>query len=260
MTQEFAGGAILLEKRDSIAKITLNNPPLNPVNAAMEEGLVRAFESLKDDTDVNVIILTGSGKSFSAGGNLDWILETIEKQDFAGWTQSLEWVRRTLVAMLTLDTPIIAKVNGPAIGFGATIALFSDIICASDTAVFADPHVVIGLVAGDGGSIVWPKAIGYPRAKRFLLTGDRVCARDALAMGLVSEVVPAAELDDAVEKLARKIVSLPPRAVRGTKRALNIPLLRDVVLSLDATMGLETYTRLTEDHEAAVRRLREKAK
>jgi enoyl-CoA hydratase len=250
--------SLLIDRSDHILTITLNEPPMNPIGDQLEEELSQIFVDVNRDTDIRVVVLTGAGKAFSAGGNLDWVIDAIESNDFDGWVTSMRRVRRTLMSMLDLDAPIIAKINGHAIGLGATIAFFSDITVAAEHATFADPHVQIGLVAGDGGSQIWPQLIGYARAKRYLLTGDAIKATEAASIGLISEVVSADKLDEAVDNLAERIAKLPPRGVRGTKRAINIPLLRDIVQSIDANLGLETFARLSDEHGDAVRALRDK--
>ncbi len=246
---------LLIEQREKILTVTLNAPPMNPVSDQMEEELAQIFFDINRDPSVAVVIFTGAGKAFSAGGNLDWVLAAIEKNDYDGWVHSMRRVRRTLMSMLDLDVPIIAKINGHAIGLGATLALFSDITVASERATLSDPHVQIGLVAGDGGALIWPQLIGFARAKRYLLTGERMSATEAANIGLISQVVAPEELDSTVEALAQKIAALPSRGVKGTKRAINIPLLRDVVQSIDSSLGLETFARLSDEHGDAVRKL-----
>lgn len=252
--------SLLVDQQGPIVTVTMNEPPMNPVGEQLEEELSQVFLDINRDTEVRVVVFTGAGKAFSAGGNLDWVIEAIEQQDYDGWVHSMRRVRRTLMSMLDLDAPIIAKVNGHAIGLGATLAFFSDITIAAERATFADPHVQIGLVAGDGGTIIWPRLIGYARAKRYLLTGERMKAAEACDMGLISQVVASEALDETVDELAMRLAKLPPRGVKGTKRALNIPLLREVVQSLDASLGLETFARLSEDHGDAVRALREQTR
>lgn len=252
--------SLLIERREHILTITMNEPPMNPIGDQLEEELSQVFIDANRDPDIRVVIFTGAGKAFSAGGNLDWVLDAIDNNDYDGWVYSMRRVRRTLMAMLDLDAPIIAKINGHAIGLGATLAFFSDITVASERASFADPHVQIGLVAGDGGAQIWPQLIGFARAKRYLLTGDRIKATEAAEMGLISEAVAPEVLDDTVEDLAQRIAKLPPRGVKGTKRAMNIPLLREVVQSIDANLGLETFARLSDEHGDAVRALVEQMK
>jgi enoyl-CoA hydratase len=148
--------------------------------------------------------------------------------------------------------------NGDAIGLGATIALFCDVIIADDKARIADPHVKVGLVAGDGGAAIWPQLIGFARAKEFLMTGEMVRAPEAARMGLINHAVPAAELDEKVQQLANKLAKGATLAIRWTKRAANIQL-RDVVTRvLDASVAYEAMSQRTADHAEAVSAFNEK--
>ncbi|CAN5360477.1 enoyl-CoA hydratase/isomerase family protein [soil metagenome] len=244
--------ALQIDVAGPILTVTLNRPPHNPIDDDLDAELSEIFVDINRDPSIKVVVLAAVGRSFSAGGDLDWILQTGRDKDFSGWVRSMRRGRRILMSMLDLDAPIIAKVQGAAVGLGATLALFSDIVVATETATFADPHVKIGLTAGDGGSIIWPHLIGYARAKRHILTGKPIRADQAEAWGLISETAPADALDRVVAELAAEIAGLPFAAVASSKRALNIPLLREVIASMDAHLGLETWSRLSEDHLEAV--------
>ena len=160
--------------------------------------------------------------------------------------------RRIVIDMLEVPQPIIAAVNGPAMGLGATVALFSDIVIAAEHSVIADPHVALGMVAGDGGAIIWPWLVGANRAKEFLLTGDRLDAKRAYELGLFNRVVAANDLDNVAHNLARQIAALSPMAVQGTKAAVNA-LLRDAANTVLATsLAIERRTLDTPQHSAAI--------
>jgi enoyl-CoA hydratase len=148
--------------------------------------------------------------------------------------------------------PIIARVNGHAVGLGATIALLCDIIIAADHAKIGDPHVNAGLVAGDGGALIWPQLIGFARAKEYLFTGDLMTAAEAERIGLINHVVPADQLDDKVYGLARRLAGGAMRSIRGTKEAINIPLRQLAHSMMDLSLSLETQSNLSEDHQEAV--------
>ena len=148
--------------------------------------------------------------------------------------------------------------NGAAAGLGATLALMCDVIIAADTAVIGDPHIKVGLVAGDGGAIIWPQLIGFARAKELLLTGDLLPAAEAARMGLINYAVPAAELDAKVDELAGKILGNPRWAVRWTKTVANMPLRELATRLLDPAMAYEILTNLTEDRREAVNAFIEK--
>jgi enoyl-CoA hydratase len=160
--------------------------------------------------------------------------------------------------MLECDKPIIARVNGHAIGFGATLALACDIIVAVDKAKFGDPHVSAGLVAGDGGALLWPQAIGFPRAKEMLLLGETISATRAEQIGLINYAVPAEELDAKVNELAGKLAASASRAVRWTKQVLNLPLRQLAHPMMEHGMANETLSQFGADHAEAVSAFSEK--
>jgi enoyl-CoA hydratase len=244
--------AITFGRAGRVLTITLNRPDaLNAVDAVLHEELACVFVDAAADQECDVIVLTGAGAAFSAGGDIQWMQRAIENPH-AFATQTVDEARRIIFSILDCDKPIVCRLNGDAIGLGATIALFCDVIIASNTARIADPHVRVGLVAGDGGAAIWPQLIGFARAKEFLMTGDMVAAPDAARMGLINHAVPAAELDDKVLHLANKLAKGATLAIRWTKRAVNIQL-RDVVTRVfDASMAYEAMSQRTADHKEAV--------
>jgi enoyl-CoA hydratase len=248
-----------VEREGGIITVTMDNPPLNEVTHELDAELSRVFLEIGQDRTADVVILTASGdKIFCAGGSFDEMISRRKAHDYSDWLDGMRRARRLLMSMLDLDPPIIARVQGHAIGLGATLAVYSDIAIAAEHVKFADPHVQVGLTAGDGGSIMWPHLIGHARAKYYLLTGDRFSAQEAADMGLIHKAVPLDALDDAVNGVAARLASLPRLAVRTTKRAVNIPVLRDIVQAMDANLGLETWTMLTQDHLEAVSALKER--
>jgi enoyl-CoA hydratase len=250
---------VTVDRRGKVVTVTINNPPINEITDAMEAELLDAFLLLNRDPDINVLVLTAGGdRVFCAGGSFDEMIERSRQREWSGWVRAVSRSRRILMSMLDFDAPIIARVQGHAIGLGATLALYSDIVIAVDTAKFADPHVQVGLAAGDGGAAIWPQLVGYGRAKYYLFTGERIAAPEAAAMGLIHRAVPREELDGVVYELAERLAGLSRSAVCNTKRAINIPLLRELVSSFDAHMGLETCSALSPDHLEAVLALKEK--
>jgi enoyl-CoA hydratase len=249
---------LIVEVKDRVLTLTLNNPEaLNSTTYAMHWSLSRIWDDIHDDPDVRVVILTGAGRAFSAGGGVKMMQSFID--DARLWWETVTEARRIILGMLGCEKPIIARVNGHAIGFGATLALASDIIVADERARFGDPHVSVAMVAGDGGALLWPQAIGYPRAKEFLLTGEQIGAKEAAAMGLINYAVPAEELDAKVNALAAKIVNGASKAIRWTKRTLNQPLLQLAQSMLDVGLYAEALSvRDTQDHPEAVAAFREK--
>jgi len=224
-----------------IATVTLNRPDsLNAVDGTMHRELSTVFDELAEDAEVSVIVLTGSGRAFCAGGDLDWMRGTLDKRP--PFLHSLREGRRIVLGMLDCPKPIICRLNGDAVGFGATIALLCDITIAATHARIGDPHVRIGLVAGDGGALIWPQLVGYARAKEYLLTGNLMDAVEAERIGLINHVVPAEELDARVERFASQLASGAQAAIRYTKLCTNIPLRQMVVSVLDQSLACEGLT------------------
>jgi enoyl-CoA hydratase len=150
-----------------------------------------------------------------------------------------------------LEKPTIAKVRGPAIGLGCSIALYCDFVYATPDAVFSDPHVAVGLVAGDGGAVVWPQLVGYARARRYLLTGDAIRGTEAAEIGLITEAVPEEQLDDVVAKMANRLAKGATYAIRYTKAAINAGLKANADAVIDRAAGFETLTQTLDDNRIA---------
>jgi enoyl-CoA hydratase len=231
---------------------------VNAVDGALHDELATVFTDLQRDPDSDLIVLTGKGRAFCAGGDFDWFDETIRepaKFRAIGWD-----AKRIVTTLLDIEKPVICRLNGAAAGLGATIALLCDVIVADEMAVIGDPHVKVGLVAGDGGAVIWPQLIGYARAKEFLLTGDMIPAPKAAEMGLINHAVPADALDAKVAEIAGKILGNPRHAVRWSKVVVNQPLKQLAIQSLDASIAYETLSNMTVDRAEAVAALRERRK
>lgn len=242
-----------IERDDGVLNVTLNRPDrYNAIHHELHRELADIFYDIAVDDDVAVIVLTGAGKAFCAGGDLKAMQEHAAATGAAGHYLSTVDAKRIVYGMLDLEKPVIAKINGPAIGLGATIALFADMTYMADRAVIADPHVSAGVVAGDGGAIIWPQLIGYSRAKEFLMTGDSISAADAHRMGLVNHVLPAAELDAAVQAMAQRLVDGPRDAIRWTKTSVNIGLRQLAHSIFDASMAYEIITIRSPTHKEAL--------
>jgi enoyl-CoA hydratase len=222
----------------------------------MHEELRRAFEELKAERVARAVLLTGSGRAFSAGGDFNW-MTTIN-------TDGLYELRREgkqiVWNLLDVEVPVVAAINGPAIGLGATLALLCDVIFMADTATIADPHTRVGIVAGDGGAVVWPLAIGPALAKRYLMTGDSLTAADAERLGLITHAVPAEELEEKALAFAERLAAAAPLAVRYTKQAVNQLVKQALTTAFDYSMGLELVTFVSADHQEALQAIREKRK
>jgi len=245
------------ERDDRRLTVTINGPgPVNAVNKTMHTELARVFGDLQRDPESDLIVLTGSGKAFCAGGDMDWFEEMIE--DPSKFQAIAPEGKQIVMSLLDLEKPIICRLNGAAVGLGATIALLCDIIIASESAVIGDPHVKVGLVAGDGGAVIWPQLIGFAKAKELLMTGDLLNAPEAAALGLINYAVPADSLDAKVDELASKILANPKWAVRWTKSVTNMPLRELAVKMMDTSIAYEALTNMNRDRAEAVAAFKEK--
>jgi enoyl-CoA hydratase len=251
-----------VEKADKLATVTLNRPDsLNAVNPQMHHELERIWLDLAEDTDVNAILLTGAGKAFCAGGDVKGMASRAGGEGGQRrFNLSPAGGRRLIQNILDVEQPIIGAINGDAVGLGATIALFCDVIVASEKARFGDPHVRVGIVAGDGGAVIWPLLIGPARAKEFLMRGHLVNGADAAKMGLVNYAVPPEEVLPKARELAQELAEGPTWAIRWSKLSVNKWLKDQVNLILDASLAYEMITFTTEDHKEAARAFVEKRK
>jgi enoyl-CoA hydratase/carnithine racemase len=250
--------AVLYEAdADGIVTLTLNQPDMrNPLtDSAMLEGLLAAIERLDADPAARVAILTGAGKGFSSGGNIQ---EMRAGGNINGGTPVAtrrnykRGIQRLPLAFAALEVPVIAAVNGAAVGAGCDLTCMCDLRIAGESARFAESFVKVGLIAGDGGSWLLPRVIGWSKAAEMALTGDMIDAQEALACGLVSKVVPDAELMDAARALARRIAVNPPHAVRMTKRLLWEGRRTDLAPLLEMASAMQAAAHATHDHAEAV--------
>jgi enoyl-CoA hydratase len=242
---------LLIERRGAVLQVALNAPDkLNAIDFAMESELLRLFQDLRSDRASAVVVLTGAGRAFSAGGDLQHNLRLLD--DPLMIRQEFDLARRFVNTLLDVEQPIIARLNGDAVGLGATLALLCDLTVMADTARIGDPHVRVGLVAGDGGAVAWPLLVGYARAKRYLLGGELIGAAEAERIGLVGFCVPAAELDTTVARWAERWASSPRDAVRWTKATLNLGLKAQAALVLDAGLAFEMVSLQSAEHREAI--------
>jgi len=245
------------ERVGDVLKVTIAHPTsaLNAVDEALHHDLTQLFADLRRERDARAVVLTGQGRAFSAGGDFGWF-PLLQDPD------RMEALRRDAKQLIwdlvDCEVPIVAAVNGPAMGLGATIALLCDVILMADTATIGDPHVKVGIVAGDGGAVIWPLLVGPARAKQYLLTGDPVSAAEAERIGLVNRVVPAADLEREAMAFAARLAAGAPLAVRYTKLAVN-KLVKDALnVAFDTSTALELVTFRSDDHQEALAALREK--
>jgi enoyl-CoA hydratase/carnithine racemase len=254
---------VLFARDGDLAVITLNRPDSrNPLNQETQDALIAAVQRLDTEPGIRVAILTGAGTAFSSGGNVRRMgaAATAERTPPQARHYYRHGIQRIPLAIERCEVPIIAAVNGPAIGAGCDLACMCDIRIAAESARFAESFVKLGIIPGDGGAWLLPRVVGFAKASEMALTGDPLSAQEALACGLVSKVVPDAELMDAARAIAARVAANPPQAVRMTRRLLreawNAKL--DAVLELSAAMQAVAHT--TADHKEALAAMREKRK
>jgi enoyl-CoA hydratase/carnithine racemase len=238
MTEYRVPDAIQVEEDGPVRIVRLNRPDnLNATNHELHQGLAGLFPQLDADPDARVAVLTGNGRAFSAGGDFEYIDELVRDPDLR--TLSLTHGRQIVTGMVACRVPIVAAVNGPAVGLGCSLVALSDVVYMAESAHLADPHVLIGLVAADGGPVTWPLLTSLQLAKEYALTGARIPAERAAAIGLVNHVVSDDEVLEQAMACARKIAALPQQAVEDTKRILNLHLQRAVTATIDFALSAE---------------------
>lgn len=230
-----------------VRTVTINRPEeLNSVNAELHAGLANVWRQLAADKAIRVVVLTGAGRAFSAGGDLNWITSFLDDQ--VARDESIREGAAIVEEMLRFPLPIIAAVNGPAVGLGCSVALLCDIVLISEVAYFADPHVAVGLVAGDGGAALWPLLTPILRSREYLYTGDRIDAATAVELGLASRRIAPEELLPQAHQLAERLAAQPPEALQGTKRVVNMYLSQVLAGPLQAGFAAEVATMKTPEH------------
>ena len=251
--------AIAFRRDQQVLHVTLNRPDtLNAIDDDLDTELSWLFDDIAADSETRVAILTGAGRAFSAGGNIASMMHLVDNPLL--FVDGMARGKKILFSLLDCPKPVIAKVNGPAMGLGATIALFCDIIYAASDAPIADPHVKVGFVAGDGGAVIWPALIGHARAKEYLLTGKSLTGEEAARIGLINHAVPAADLDRVVDEFAQRLAAGAARAIQWTKLSVNIGLKQLAQSVLDASFAYEALSNQTADHREAVLAFRDKRK
>jgi len=246
---------IKVEADGAVRIVTLNRPDhLNAFNDEMHAEFNRLWSMVDRDDDARAVVLTGAGRAFSAGGNLD-DFDTL-RVDFAARRRTMRTARRLVDEMLNVHVPVVAAVNGPAVGLGCTLSTLCDIVFIAEDTYLADTHVAVALVAGDGGAVTWPSLTGLLRAKRYLLTGDRIPAAEAVEMGLANEAVPAESLLADAIAFAQRLAALPPQAVQDTKALLNQQLRQAAVTTLGYGLAAESQSHDTAEYAAVPERFR----
>jgi enoyl-CoA hydratase len=228
---------------------------LNAVDGPLHQELAALFRALRRERRARSVVLTGAGRAFSAGGDLEWFPEL---RTTAALDRLHLDARQLIWDLLDVPVPLVCGLNGHAMGLGASIALLCDMVVMADGALVGDPHVSVGLVAGDGGTVIWPAVLGPVRAKEHLLLGTPLAAEDAERLGLVNRVVPAEEVRAVALELARRLGAQPPLAVRYTKLAMNQQLRASLLSAFDTATALELSTFHSRDHAEALEAFRQR--
>jgi enoyl-CoA hydratase/carnithine racemase len=227
-----------VEADGPIRIVRLNRPDrLNATNRALHRGLADVFRQLDADSGARVAVITGNGRAFSAGGDFGYLDELTKDLELR--RETIDDARRIVTGMVGCRVPVVAAVNGHAAGLGCSLVALSDIVYMAESAHLSDPHVMVGLVAADGGPVSWPLLTSLQLAKEYALTGDRIPAARAAQIGLVNHVVPDGEVLDQALACARRIAALPRQAAEDTKRILNMHLERAVLATLDFALTAE---------------------
>ena len=249
-----------LHLAEGVMTVTLNNPARrNATTPQMSLELTTIWQDLGIDPEVKVIILTGAGDDFCSGADLSARARRTEDSTAHRPVHPVSnRARKHIYSLLECEKPVLAKVRGVAYGIGASLALGCDMVFAAEGARFCDSHVKAGMVAGDGGVLLWPLLIGPHRAKQFLMTGDPVPAELAASMGLINRCVPNPELDETVLAMAHKLRDLPPHAVNYTKASINIALRQMTGSAFEASLAYELYSLGMQDCQEAAAAFAEK--
>jgi enoyl-CoA hydratase len=251
---DFSGYEFIEVTREGdLLVLTLNRPErLNAVHGPLHNELSRIFRDAHRDEESKAVVLTGAGRAFCAGGDIQNMNEagadSISEERYA---EVRGEAAEILHSILDLEKPLICLVNGAAVGLGATIALMCDVVVASDRAKIGDKHVNVGLVAGDGGALIWPFLVGVNKAKELLMTGDLIEGEELARMGIVNHVVPADELDSFGKDLARRLAGMAPYACRASKVAINKIIKQRAELVVDIGLSLEWLSMQKADHREA---------
>lgn len=235
--------------------VTLDNPDqMNAFREELHDEFATLSRVLASDRDARAVVLTGAGRAFSAGGSIDDF--ELYRTDFAARRKAMRNARQLVDDMLNLAIPVVAAVNGPAVGLGCTLATLCDVVFIADHTFMADPHVTAALVAGDGGAVTWPFMTSMLKVKQYLLTGDRIPAAQAVEMGLANFAVPADRLMEEATTFAHRLAALPPQAVQDTKLVLNQHLRQAAVNVLGYGLAAESQSHDTPEYAAVPEQFR----
>ncbi len=255
MTHEFT--CIDFERDGEVLVVTIDHPSsaINAVDHDLHVDLAALFPRLQAERDARAVLLTGRGRAFSAGGDFDWfptLQDPVSLRSLHHDAKAMIW------DLLDVHLPLVTAVNGHAMGLGASIALLSDVVFVAESARIGDPHVSVGLVAGDGGTIAWPLALGPMLAKRFLFTGDPVTASEAVSLGLAHRAVADDDLHGEALAFTHRLAAGAPLAIQGTKAAINSWIKATAGPAFDIAMANEMTTFRSSDHPEALAAIAEK--
>lgn len=258
MSDRYASYTGLKISLDSnVLTVSINSPPMNSPSAAAREELTRIWADASADPAVRVIVLTGAGdRAFSAGGDINRMVSSWG--DEGNWQIGMAEARALIVNGLACTKPVISRINGHAMGLGASLALIGDITIMVEDAKIGDSHVNVGLATGDGGALLWPKLLGLVGARRYLLVGEPLTGRQAADEGLLTEAVPREELDAAVGRWVDIFLSKSPSALQTTKQALNLDILDKAKRYMGEMLRLETASWRSPNHLEAAKAISEK--
>lgn len=249
MSRYQSTGVVELELDDNILLVRLNRPEaLNAFDTQLHHDFPAIWHQVETDADLRAVVLTGNGEAFSAGGSIDDF--ELFRTDFAARRQTMRKARRLVDEMLNVHVPVVAAVNGPAVGLGATLMTLCDIVFIADDTFVADPHVAAALVAGDGSAVTWPAYTSLLKAKQYVLTGDRIPAAEAVAMGIANFAVPRADVVAEALAFARRLAALPPQAVQDTKAVFNQILKANALAVLGHGLAAESQSHDTVEYAA----------
>lgn len=258
MTNPFAP-ELLIESHGAVRVVTLNRPEaLNAANERLHDALIAVWRHIDADPEARAVVLTGAGSAFSAGGDFEHFIEVREDLDLR--RKEVMSAGNLVNEIIDFRLPIVAAVNGPAVGLGASLAACSDIVLIAESAYLSDPHVSVGLTAADGGAPTWPLMMSMLKAKEYLLTSRRIPADVAVELGLANRVVSDEDLLTEALELAQSIAASPPQAVQSTKKALNMHMKRAIAGVMEYALLEEFVSFDTPEHQEIVTKFLERSR